>query len=60
VRASGGRRFGARALTPLVGREEELDLLRRRWERVAKGEGQLIQIVGEPGIGKSRLVASFA
>ena len=31
VRASGGRRFGVRALTPLVGREEELDLLRRRW-----------------------------
>ncbi|HEY1887164.1 MAG TPA: AAA family ATPase, partial [Roseiarcus sp.] len=59
VRASGGRRFGARALTPLVGREEELDLLRRRWERAAKGEGQFVQIVGEPGIGKSRLVAEF-
>ena len=39
VRASGGRRFGARALTPLVGREEELDLLRRRWERAAKRRG---------------------
>jgi tetratricopeptide (TPR) repeat protein len=59
VRASGGRRFGARALTPLVGREEELDLLRRRWERAARGEGQFVQIVGEPGIGKSRLVAEF-
>jgi predicted ATPase/class 3 adenylate cyclase len=59
VRASGGRRFGARALTPLVGREEELDLLRRRWERAAKGEGQFVQIVGEPGIGKSRLVEEF-
>jgi class 3 adenylate cyclase/tetratricopeptide (TPR) repeat protein len=56
VRASGGRRFGARTLTPLVGREEELDLLRRRWERAARGEGQFVQIVGEPGIGKSRLV----
>jgi predicted ATPase len=59
VRASGGRRFGARALTPLVGREEELDLLCRRWERAARGEGQFIQIVGEPGIGKSRLVEEF-
>jgi class 3 adenylate cyclase/predicted ATPase len=59
ARASGGRRFGARALTPLVGREEELDLLRRRWERAAGGEGQFVQIVGEPGIGKSRLVEEF-
>jgi class 3 adenylate cyclase len=59
VRASGGRRFGARALTPLVGREEELALLRRRWERAARGEGQFVQIVGEPGIGKSRLVEEF-
>jgi predicted ATPase len=59
VRASGGRRFGARALTPLIGREEELDLVRRRWERAARGEGQFVQIVGEPGIGKSRLVEEF-
>jgi class 3 adenylate cyclase len=59
VRASGGRRFGSRALTPLVGREEELDLLRRRWERATRGEGQFVQIVGEPGIGKSRLVKEF-
>jgi class 3 adenylate cyclase/predicted ATPase len=59
VRASGGRRFGACALTTLVGREEELDLLRRRWERAASGEGQFVQIVGEPGIGKSRLVEEF-
>ena len=55
VRASGGgRRGGARALTPLVGREEELDLLTRRWERARKGEGQLALIVGEPGLGKSQ------
>jgi class 3 adenylate cyclase/predicted ATPase len=59
LRASGGRRFGARALTPLVGREEELDLLRRRWERAVRGEGQLALVVGEPGIGKSRLVEEF-
>jgi class 3 adenylate cyclase/predicted ATPase len=59
VRASGGRRSGARALTPLVGREEELDVLGRRWERALRGEGQLALIVGEPGIGKSRLVEEF-
>jgi len=59
VRASGGRRFSVRALTPLVGREEDLDLLRRRWERAATGEGQFVQIVGEPGIGKSRLIEEF-
>jgi len=42
VRASGGgRRGGARALTPLVGREEELELLSRRWERARQGDGQL-------------------
>src|ERR1700723_288420 len=60
VRASGGgRRGGARALTPLVGREEELDLLTRRWDRSRKGEGQLALIVGEPGLGKSRLMEEF-
>src|SRR5262249_39177403 len=59
VRASGGRRFSARVLTPLVGREEELNLLRRRWERAVRGEGQLALVVGEPGIGKSRLVEEF-
>jgi class 3 adenylate cyclase len=58
-RASGGRRTGARKLTPLVGREEELGQLRRRWERVRNGAGQLTLIVGEPGIGKSRLVEEF-
>ena len=60
VRASGGgRRGGARALTPLVGREDELSLLMRRWSRALEGEGQFVQIVGEPGIGKSRLVEEF-
>jgi class 3 adenylate cyclase/tetratricopeptide (TPR) repeat protein len=60
VRASGGgRRGGARVLTPLVGREEELDLLARRWERARKGEGQLALVVGEPGLGKSRLMEEF-
>ena len=60
VRASGGGRRGAgRALTPLVGREDELALLTRRWSRALEGEGQFVQIVGEPGIGKSRLVEEF-
>ncbi|MBV8105985.1 MAG: AAA family ATPase, partial [Hyphomicrobiales bacterium] len=60
IRASGGgRRGGARALTPLIGRDEELDLLSRRWERARKGEGQLALVVGEPGIGKSRLIEEF-
>jgi class 3 adenylate cyclase/predicted ATPase len=60
VRASGGgRRSGQRALTPLVGREEELTLLLRRWERARQGEGQFVQIVAEPGLGKSRLIEAF-
>ena len=55
VRASGGgRRSGQRNLTPLVGRDEEIAMLMRRWERANQGEGQLVLIVGEPGLGKSR------
>jgi len=54
VRASGGGRRGrGRALSPLVGRAEELDLLMRRWERARSGQGQFVQIVGEPGIGSA-------
>ena len=48
VRASGGRRGGARALTPLVGRENELALLTRRWSRALGGEGQFVQSSGSP------------
>jgi class 3 adenylate cyclase/tetratricopeptide (TPR) repeat protein len=60
VRASGGgRRGGARTLTPFVGREEELGMLARRWDRARAGEGQLVLIVGEPGLGKSRLIEEF-
>ena len=60
VRASGaGRRSGQRALSPLVGRDEEIAMLLRRWERAREGEGQFVQIVGEPGLGKSRLVEEF-
>jgi class 3 adenylate cyclase/predicted ATPase len=43
------------ALTPLVGREEELELLLRRWSRARSGEGQVVLLSGEAGIGKSRL-----
>ena len=52
-------RFEARRaaeLTPLVGREEELALLLRRWEIAKGGEGQAVLLSGEPGIGKSRLL----
>src|SRR6516162_3641233 len=60
VRASGARRRSSgRSLTPFVGREEELALLARRWERAKGGEGQLVLIVGEPGLGKSRLIEEF-
>ena len=60
VRASGGgRRLAQRHLTPLVGREEEIAILMRRWERARQGDGQLVLIVGEPGIGKSRLIEEF-
>jgi class 3 adenylate cyclase/predicted ATPase len=45
------------ALTQLVGREEEIDLLLRRWARAKAGDGQVVLISGEPGIGKSRVIA---
>ena len=60
VRASGGEsRARQRHLTPLIGREEEIAMLLRRWERARQGEGQLVLIVGEPGVGKSRLIEEF-
>jgi class 3 adenylate cyclase/predicted ATPase len=46
-------------LTELVGREEELDLVLRRWSRTKTGEGQVLLLSGEPGIGKSRLTAAL-
>ena len=46
-------------LTDLVGREEELDLLLRRWSKAQAGEGQVVLLSGEAGIGKSRLTAAL-
>src|ERR1700722_140067 len=60
LRVSGGRRRkGPRLLTPFFGRAEDLGVIDRRWERARAGEGQFVLIVGEPGIGKSRLVEEF-
>src|SRR5580700_7965366 len=50
---------GGDALTPLVGREEELDLLLRRWSQTRDGEGQVVLLSGEPGIGKSRILSTL-
>jgi class 3 adenylate cyclase len=47
------------ALSPLVGRDEEIDLLLRRWARAKAGDGQVVLVSGEPGIGKSRLAAAL-
>src|SRR5205814_7563368 len=47
------------SLTPLVGREHESGIVRERWERAIGGEGQVVLLSGEPGIGKSRLVQEF-
>jgi class 3 adenylate cyclase len=47
------------ASTPLVGREEEIALLQRRWEQAKRGDGQVVLIAGEPGIGKSRITQTL-
>jgi len=63
VRLSGARsRLAASAvhgLTPFIGRADEMGILWNRWERASAGEGQVVFIVGEAGIGKSRLVQQF-
>jgi class 3 adenylate cyclase/predicted ATPase len=48
------------ALSPLIGRDEEIELLLRRWARAKAGDGQVVLISGEPGIGKSRITAALA
>jgi len=49
----------AARLSPLFGRDEEMDLLRRCWRQAIEGEGAVVLLVGEPGIGKSRLIRAF-
>ena len=49
----------ATGLTELVGREEELELLLRRWSKAKSGQGQVVLLSGEAGIGKSRLTAAL-
>ena len=49
----------ASGLTDLIGREEELDLLLRRWSKAKSGDGQVVLLSGEAGIGKSRLTAAL-
>jgi class 3 adenylate cyclase/ABC-type transport system involved in cytochrome c biogenesis ATPase subunit len=46
--------------TPLVGRDEEFDLLLRRWRQAKSGEGRVVLLSGEPGMGKSRLTAELS
>ena len=60
--AAGVSRFEARragALSPLVGRQEEIELLLRRWDQAKLGEGRVVLLSGEPGIGKSRIAESL-
>jgi hypothetical protein len=47
------------SLTPLVGREEELELLMRRWRQASQGEGRVVLLSGEPEIGKSRMTVAL-
>ena len=46
-------------LSPLIGRDEEIELLLRRWARAKAGDGQIVLVSGEPGIGKSRIIAAL-
>jgi len=48
------------SLSQLIGRDEEIDLLLRRWARAKAGNGQVVLVSGEPGIGKSHLTATLA
>ena len=49
----------ARGLSPFVGRDAEIDRLRQALERARRGHGQVVALVGEPGVGKSRLFWEF-
>src|ERR1700730_15712125 len=47
------------ALTPLTGRDTEFSLLKDRWEQAQEGTGQVLLVVGQPGLGKSRLLQTL-
>jgi class 3 adenylate cyclase/tetratricopeptide (TPR) repeat protein len=47
------------ALTPIFGRDAEVDVLLRKWRQTVEGSGQIVSLVGEAGIGKSRLIKEF-
>ena len=51
---------GAHEAVHLIGREEEINLLRSSWERTVRGQQQIAVVTGEPGVGKTRLVVEFA
>jgi tetratricopeptide (TPR) repeat protein len=59
VRGRLGAAAASHGLTPFVGREDELRLLVNRWDRAFEGEGQVVLVIGEAGIGKSRLLQRF-
>lgn len=46
-------------LTPLIGHDEEIELLLRRWQRSIRGEGGVVVLIGEPGIGKSHIALAY-
>jgi class 3 adenylate cyclase/predicted ATPase len=54
-----GRSRLAPADAPLIGRDGEMSLLRQRWEQAQRGDGQVVLLTGEPGIGKSRIAETF-
>lgn len=59
---SGTSRFEAYrggSLTEFVGREPEISVIRARWARSSEGEGQVLVLAGEPGLGKSRILREF-
>ncbi len=49
----------AASRAPLIGRQEEMEILQRRWQQIKDGEGRVVLLSGEPGIGKSRLTAAL-
>ena len=54
-----GHRFDSSQLSPYVGRDQQLRILKERWQLAAVGSGQAVLVGGEPGIGKSRLAFEF-